>query len=201
MSEFWFKFFYAIAWPFFNLVHPGKVTGRSKVPQGPCLLCGNHTRYSDPFFILFALGRKDHPYVMAKAELLRYPVLGWILKKVGTFGVDMGKSDVRAIKEALRVLKEGNKLLLFPEGTRIRSGESQGAKTGAAMLALRTGVPIVPIWMPAKKRWFARTPVVFGDPYYPEAPETGKPTSEDYRRVADDLLARIMALGEQYHGN
>lgn len=201
MSEFWFKFLYPIAWFFFNLVHPGKVMGRTQVPQGPCLLCGNHTRYSDPFFILFALGRKEHPYVMAKAELLRYPVLGWLLKKLGVFGVDRGKADVKAIKTALRVLKEGNKLLLFPEGTRIRSGESQGAKTGAAMLALRTGVPIVPIWIPAKKRWFARTPVIFGEPYYPDAPEDGKPTPADYRRVADDLLARIMTLGEQYHGN
>lgn len=200
MSEFWFKIFYAIAWPFFNLVHPGKVSGREKVPEGPVLLCGNHTRYADPLFILFAMGRKDHPYIMAKAELLRYPILGWILKKAGVFGVDRGKSDVKAIKEAIRVLKSGHKLLLFPEGTRIKSGESQGAKTGAAMLALRTGVPIVPIWMPAKKRWFGRTPVVFGEAYYPEMADGVKPTPEDYRRVADDLLARIMALGEQYHG-
>lgn len=199
MSEFWFRFFYAIAWPFFNLVHPGRVTGRENVPEGACLLCGNHTRYADPLYIIFALGRKDHPYVMAKAELLRYPVLGWILKKVGAFGVDRGKSDVKAVKEALRVLKDGNKLLLFPEGTRIKSGEAGEAKTGAAMLALRTGVPIVPIWMPAKKKWFRRTPVVFGEPYYPEGPSEGKPTPEDYRRVADDLLARIVALGQSYH--
>lgn len=201
MSEFWFRIFYAIAWFFFNLIHPNKPVGRDQVPEGGCLLCGNHTRYSDPLFIMLALGRKDHPYVMAKAELLRYPVLGWILKKVGVFGVDRGKADVKAVKEALRILKDGNKLLLFPEGTRFRDGESQGAKTGVAMLALRTGVPIVPIWMPAKKKWFRRTPVVFGEPYYPEMPEGAKPTPADYHRVADDLLARVMALGEQYHGN
>ena len=201
MSEFWFSIFYAIVWFFFNLVHPSKIIGREKVPEGPCLLCGNHTRYSDPVFIVLAMGRKDHPCIMAKAELMRYPVLGWILKKIGAFGVDRGKSDVKAIKEALRVLKDGHKLLLFPEGTRFRDGESQGAKTGAAMLALRTGVPVVPIWIPAKKNWFRRTPVVFGEPYYPEKPADGKPTPDDYRRVADDLLARIMALGENYHGN
>ena len=201
MSEFWFRIFYPIAWIFFNLFHPGRAVGRENVPEGACLLCGNHTRYSDPLFILFALGRKDHPYIMAKGELLRYPVFGWILKKAGVFGVDRGKSDVKAIKEALRVLKDGHKLLLFPEGTRFRDGETQGAKTGAAMLALRTGVPIVPIWMPAKKKWFRRTPVVFGEAYYPDLPEGAKPTPEDYRRVADDLLERIMALGELYHGN
>ncbi len=197
MSEPWFRVLYAIVWPFFNLVHPGKVTGRAGVPQGPCLLCGNHTRLSDPFFIIFAMGRKDHPQVMAKMELMRIPVLGFLLKKVGVFGVDRGKSDVHAIKEAIRVLKEGRKLLLFPEGTRFKDGETQGAKTGAAMLALRTGVPIVPIWMPAKKKWFRRTPVVFGEPYYPPAPANGRhATPEEYRAIADDLLARIMALGE-----
>lgn len=194
MSERWFRFLYALVWPFFNLVHPGKVYGREHIPQGGALFCGNHTRLSDPFFVVFALRRKNHPYIMAKAELMRIPVLGFLLRKVGVFGVDRGRSDVSAIKEALRVLKGDGKLLMFPEGTRFKDGETQGAKTGAAMLALRTGVPVVPIWMPAKKRWFRRTPVVIGEPYWPQVPEGRKPTPEDYRRVADDLLARIMAL-------
>lgn len=195
MSEFWFRIFYALTWPFFNLFHPGRAIGRDRVPQGACLLCGNHTRYSDPFFIIYALGRRDHPYIMGKAELMRYPVLRWILKKVGLIPVDRGKSDVKAIKESLRVLKGGKKLLMFPEGTRSKHGEDDlTAKTGAAMLALRTGVPIVPVWMPAKKRWFGRTQVIFGEPYFPEVPEGRRATPEDYRRIADDLLARIRAL-------
>lgn len=200
MSEFWFRFFYVIAWLLFCLVHPRRVIGRENLPAGGCLLCGNHTHYTDPIFIALAIGVKGHPYVMAKAELMSYPVLGWILKKVGVFGVDRGKADVKAVKEALRILKDGHRLLLFPEGTRVKDGEAAEAKTGAAMLALRTGVPIVPIWMPGKKKWFRRTPVVFGEAYYPELPQGAKPTPEDYRRVADDLLERIMALGAQYGG-
>lgn len=195
MSEAWFRVLYAIVWPFFNLVHPGRAYHRERVPQGACLLCGNHTCMSDPLFIVFALGRKDHPRVMAKSSLMRIPVLGFLLKKVGVFGVDRGKSDVKAVKESIRVLKDGNKLLLFPQGTRVKEGEAGDAKTGAAMLALRTGVPIVPIWMPAKKRWFRPTPVVFGEPYYPAAPANGRhATPEEYRAIADDLLERIMAL-------
>ncbi len=197
MSEFWFRVFYAILWPFFNLVHPGRAVGRENVPKDGCLLCGNHTRYSDPLFILFALGRREHPYIMGKAELFRIPVLGWILKKAGVISVDRGKSDVKAIKESMRVLKEGSKLLMFPEGTRVKSGEDQSAKTGAAMLAVRTGVPLVPVWVPAKLGWFKRTPVVFGEPYYPQIPEGQKPTAEDYRRIADDLLDRIKVLAER----
>lgn len=194
MSEFWFKVFYAIVWPFFNLVHPGRAIGRENVPKDACLLCGNHTRYSDPLFILFALGRRDHPYIMGKAELFKIPLLGWVLKKAGVISVDRGKSDVKAIKESMRVLKEGKKLLMFPEGTRVKSGEDQAAKTGAALLAVRTGVPLIPVWVPVRVGWFKRTPVIFGEPYYPDIPEGEKPTAEDYRRIADDLLERIRAL-------
>ncbi len=197
MSEFWFGFFYTIAWVIFAVVHPRRVIGRENIPQGPCLICGNHTRYTDPIFIILSMERRDHPYILGKAELLKIPVLGWILKRVGMIPVDRGKSDVRAIKESLRVLKEGKKLLLFPEGTRVKEGQSQDAKSGAAMLAARTGVPIVPVYVPAHLGWFRRTPVVFGEAYLPALPQDRKPNAEDYRHVADDLMVRVKALAEQ----
>lgn len=127
---------------------------------------------------------------------MRIPVLGWLLKKAGVFAVARGKSDVGAIKRALKCLKEGEKLLMFPEGTRSKDGDMGEGKTGAAMLALRTGVPIVPIYIPAKKNWFCRTPVVFGEPFYPQA-EGRKGNSEDYERIAAELMSRIAALEEQ----
>lgn len=194
MSEFWFRVFYAIVWPFFNLIHPIKAVGREDVPEDGCLLCGNHTRYSDPLFIVFALGRKKHPYIMGKSELFRNPILGWILTKCGVISVDRGKSDIKAIKESLRVLKDGKKLLLFPEGTRVKEGEDQEGKTGAAMLAARTGVPIIPVYVPARLGWFKKTTVTFGAPYYPELPTDHKVNAEDYRRISDDLMERIRAL-------
>lgn len=197
MSEFWFRIFYAILWPIYNLIHPIKVVGRENVPREGCLLCGNHTRYSDPLFILFALGRKDHPYIMGKAELFQNPILGWILTKAGVIAVDRGKSDIKAIKESLRVLKDGKKLLMFPEGTRIKEGDDdQEAKTGAAMLAARTGAPLVPVWVPARLGWFKRTTVTFGPAYYPALPTDRKANSEDYRLIADELMGHIKALGQ-----
>ena len=194
MSEFWFGLCYAIAWVIFAIVHPRKVIGLENIPEGACLVCGNHTRYSDPIFIILSMDRRDHPYIMGKAELLKVPVLGWLLKRLGLIPVDRGKSDVKAIKESMRVLKEGKKLLIFPEGTRVKEGEDADAKTGAAMLAVRTGVPIVPAYVPARLGWFRRTPVIFGQAYTPALPEGQKPTAEDYRRIADDLMGRIKAL-------
>jgi len=99
----------------------------------------------DPFYVVFAFGRRYPMRAMAKIQIMRVPFIGWILGKGGVFGVDRGHADMHAVKTALKLLKDGNKLLMFPEGTRVREGEDVAAKTGAAMFATRTGVPIVPM--------------------------------------------------------
>lgn len=191
----WYSVLYCVLWPFFNLAHPCKAIGREHIPEGAALFCPNHTSLTDPLFAIFAMQLKNRPQVMAKAEIMEVPVLGWILKKAGVFAVERGKSDVGAIKQALKGLKGGDKLLLFPEGTRSKNGELGPAKGGAAMLAVRTGVPIVPMYIPAEKKWFRRTPVVFGEPYIPQIAGT-KGTSEEYETIAQDLMARIACLKE-----
>lgn len=188
-----FAVIYCIIFPFFNLFHPCKPIHRERLPQGGAILCPNHTTLNDPLLVVFALGLKTRPQVMAKAEFMRIPVIGWILSKAGVFAVNRGKADVTAVKRALKCLKDGDKLLMFPEGTRSKDGEMGEAKTGAAMFAIRTGVPIVPMYIPAEKKWFRRTPVVFGEPFCPQI-EGKKGTPEDYERVADELMERIAAL-------
>jgi len=190
-----FRILYAIIWPFFNLFHPVRAVGTENIPQGAAIICPNHTRASDPFFVVFAFKRKHIMRAMAKAEIMRVPVIGWILSKAGVFGVDRGAADINAVKTALRFLKEGNKLLMFPEGTRVEEGKNVEAKTGAAMFAVRTGTPILPVYIPAKKNWFRPTTVVIGKPFTPQVAGR-KGTSEEYRVIADDLMERIRLLGE-----
>lgn len=190
-----YRVIYAVVWPFFNLFHPVRAVGREHIPEGAALICPNHTKASDPFFVVFAFKRKHVMRAMAKAEVMRVPVIGWLLGKAGVFGVNRGAADINAVKTALRFLKEGRKLLMFPEGTRVEEGENVEAKTGAAMFAVRTGAPIVPVYIPAKKRWFRPTTVVIGQPFYPKVADR-KGTSEEYRAIADDLMARIHALEE-----
>lgn len=187
---------YPVVWFIFSIFHPCRVIGRERLPEGGVLLCGNHSALSDPLFVVCAVGHKPQLRIMAKAELLRIPILGFLLKKAGIFGVERGKSDVGAIKEAMKTLKAGQPLLLFPEGTRVRDGGEGEAHTGAAMLSTRTDVPILPVYIPTKKKWFRPITLVFGEPYKPTY-EGKKPTPEDYRRIAEDLLARIYALKEQ----
>ncbi len=191
-----YGFIWSLVWPFFNLVHPVRHVGRERIPEGAAVVCGNHTSLSDPLFVTFAMGRRHQLRTMAKAELMRVPVLGWLLGKAGIFGVERGKADVGAIKTAIKFLKSGEKILLFPEGTRVKSGEDSAAKTGAAMLAIRTGVPILPVYVPEKKNWFRFTTVVIGEPYFPEVGGT-RAGAEEYRAVAEDLMERIQALGKR----
>ena len=187
---------YPLVWIFMRIFHPWRAVGLENLPEGAALLCGNHTTAGDPLYVVGCLGRRRQIHVMAKAEVMKWPVIGFILKKAGIFGVKRGKADVAALKEAMRVLKDGERLLMFPEGTRVKEGEVSEAHTGAAMFSTRTGAPLVPVYIQPKKRRFRRTTVVFGMPYHPEF-EGRKPSPDDYQRIADDLMARIRALGER----
>ena len=196
---------YTIIWciiaPFFSIVHPCRLVGRERLPEKGGLFCANHSSLSDPLCLAVSLGVKWHMHAMAKAEFMRVPVIGWILKKAGIFAVERGKSDIGAIKTAMKFLKNDEMVLIFPEGTRIKNGvdkygnESE-AKAGAAMLAVRTGAPIVPVYIPPKKRWFRFTNVVIGEPYHPQV-ESKKCSAEEYQAIAEDLMERIHALEAQ----
>lgn len=187
---------YPIIWIYMKLFHPWRAVGAENIPEGASLICGNHTSLGDPLYVVCAMGRKRQTHVMAKAEIMKWPVVGFLLKKAGIFGVNRGKSDMAAVKEAIRVLRAGERLLMFPEGTRVKEGEVSEAHTGAALLATRTGTPLVPVYISPNKRRFRKTAVVFGQPYHPDF-EGSKPSAGDYQRIADDLLHRVRALEEQ----
>lgn len=196
-----FTVIWCIAAPFFCFVHPCRLVGRERLPAQGGLFCANHTGMSDPLCLLAALGVKWNVHVMAKAELMRVPILGWILKRAGIFGVERGKSDITAIKTAMKFLKNGESVLMFPEGTRIRNGVDRNgnaseAKAGAAMIAVRTDALLIPVYIPEKKRWFRTTKVVIGEPYKPHT-ESKKGSAEEYQQIAEDLMHRIHALEEQ----
>lgn len=191
----WFHFLYAVIWPFFHLFRPLRVMGRENIPQGAAVICPNHTTIGDPFYVVFAFGHRYPMRAMAKIQIMRVPFIGWILGKAGVFGVDRGHADMKAVKTALKFLREGNKLLMFPEGTRVHQGKDVSAKTGAAMFACRTGVPLLPVYIQPQKRLFARNLVVIGKPYYPQF-SGRKPTADELDAITDRLMDQVHALGE-----
>ena len=191
----WFHFLYAVIWPFFNLIRPIRTVGRENIPDGPAVICPNHTTIGDPFYVVFAFGRHYPMRAMAKIQIMRVPFIGWILSKAGVFGVDRGHADMKAVKTALKFLKDGNKLLMFPEGTRVHEGEDVSAKTGAAMFATRTGAPLLPVYVQQKKRLFRRNVVVIGEPFHPKF-EGRKPTTDELDAITQELMERVHHLGE-----
>lgn len=193
-----YRIFYAIVWPIWNLLFPIKTLHRERIPDGACIFCPNHTSLADPPMVCFAVTRKYHVHIMAKKSLMELPILGRIFDAIGTFGVDRGNNDINAIKSALRVLKDGRKLLMFPEGTRVGENEEGDAKTGAAMLAMKTGAPLVPIFMTRKKRLFRRSTVIIGEPYTVH-PAGKRASKEELSTAADELLRRVYALEEETH--
>ncbi len=191
-----YRFLYVFVMNVFRVFHPVRAIGRENLPEGAALICANHTAYADPLMMVLAAGRRNPLRIMAKEELFKIPIVGPVLRWVGMFGVNRGKNDMGAIRRAIQVLKEGSKMMLFPQGTRVSEEDSVSAKTGAVMIAMRSGAPLVPVYIPAKKKWFRRSTVVIGEPYYPEL--AGKRASQqEYQTIADDLLARIYALKEQ----
>lgn len=188
----WFQMVYSIAWLAYRLIYGLKVIGRENIPEGAAVICPRHCTAIDPPMVYFAMGRKHFPRVIAKQELLEIPVLGRILYNIGVFGVRRGENDMSPIKNGLRCLKEGTKLIIFPEGTRVQEGEHVEAQTGAIMFALKTGAPLVPVYLTRAKKFHQMT-MVFGEPYYPQI--AGKrATPEENRKLADELLEKIYAL-------
>lgn len=190
-----YKIVYAILWPVFRLVWPRRVFGRENILDGASIICANHSALTDPLLIAFAFGRKRMIHFMAKAELSRIPVLSWILQKCGVFFVRRGEADVGAIRTAMRYLKNGERVMMFPEGTRVSSEEGGAAKRGAVSLASRLGVPIIPVYIPRVKRPLRRMDIRIGEAYYIE-----KSARAELESSSEELMARISALGGQNDG-
>jgi 1-acyl-sn-glycerol-3-phosphate acyltransferase len=130
-----------IARAFFAL----RVDGLEHVPQtGPAILAPNHVSYVDPVLVGISIRRRAH--FMAKKELFRNPLVGWILRGVQAYPVTRERVDPSTLKRTLALLAHGHVVLMFPEGTR-GDGRTLGlAKPGIAIVAARSGVPVVPVF-------------------------------------------------------
>src|SRR5215213_820156 len=117
--------------------------GTEHVPDGGVILASNHRSFLDPFAIGCCIGRPI--YFVAKRELFRNPLLGWFLNCLGAFPIKRGASDEESMDTAFALLERGQAVVIFPEGTRIRTGSLARPKRGVGRLALQSGKPVVPI--------------------------------------------------------
>jgi 1-acyl-sn-glycerol-3-phosphate acyltransferase len=184
-----------ILWPLVHLLHPVEAKGVENLPSDqPVLLCANHSSWWDPILLISALDQAYPLRIMGKMQLFKIPVLKTFLTNLGVFPVDRGNSDIGALKKSIGSLKEGWNLLLFPEGTRVKKGKTVTVKAGAAMIAIRAGVKLLPVYIGTKKPLFRKVPMVFGKPYAPVY--TGrKGTAEEYQANADEIMRQVYELG------
>ena len=188
-----------------DVLHPVSVEGLEKLPQSGALLCPNHASNWDPILVALKLPKNYRLHIMAKEELFKFKPLGWLLRKVGAFPVSRGNNDIQSVKMAIQAIKGGDNLLIFPEGTTIHNGigHTDGlpahAKAGVAVIGIRTGATMIPVFVDGEKKPFHRTRIIFGKPYIPVY--TGRHgTSEEMQKIADDILAEAYALGGQTVG-
>lgn len=181
--------------PVIRFFFPLDVRGREHLTDEAVVLCPNHSNALDPILLACAM-RYDVPLqFMAKKQIMDVPFIGWLAGKMGAFGVDRGNSDIAAIKNSIRCLKEGWKLIIFPEGTRVKEGEEVEAKGGAAMIAIRSGVRMQPVYIGTKKCLFRKTKVVFGPAYAPVY-SGRKGTAEEYQANVEEVMRQVKELGD-----
>lgn len=141
----------------FKAVMRLEVSGLSNVPaEGSVVLASNHVNNWDVFAMQLATPRTI--FYMAKAELFRFPPLGWLLRNCGAFPVYRGEKDAWALQHARRVLDAGQVLGMFPEGHRSRGRGLLPAKTGSARLAIESKCPIVPMAISGTERFLCDLP-------------------------------------------
>lgn len=176
--------------PFMKIFYPYEVIGNENIPEGPAILCANHSNLIDPVLVAIAMDRKKHfAKFMGKKELFNKPILGNILSKMGGIPVDRDQNDIEAVKTTLATLKDGEKVMIFPEGTR-QSEDGHEAKVGVVRIAIKTKVPLVPIYIPRQKKLFKKVKIIIGESYYLESVP-----KDEYRRLTDELMENIKILG------
>ncbi len=135
---------YLLVFPLFRLLFRGRTAGNANVPlSGALVVVANHGSHLDPPLLGHALGRPVA--FMAKAELFRVPLLGPIIRACGAYPVARGASDREAIRTATDRLEEGWATGVFIDGTRQQDGRVNNPLPGAALLAARAGVPLLPV--------------------------------------------------------
>lgn len=181
----------------FNL----KVYSRENlVEDGPAIVASNHQSYLDPPLIGCAHHREL--YYLARKNLFDRKIFGWLLTGVNAIPVDRERGDITAIKTIIRLLKEGRRIIIFPEGTRSPDGRLQPGKSGLGMMIAKTLAPVVPVRLfgtfealpkNGQLRLFPVS-IVVGKPLRFTEQDVAAQDRELYQRLSDRVMEQIASL-------
>ena len=194
-----FYFIKALLLAAFNIAYNIKVEGRENIPDGvPVIYASNHRTNADP--PLVGAVAKGKYAIMAKEELFRNKLFGWLIRSLGAFPVSRGKGDMTVIDTACDRIAGGRSLIIFPEGTRSKDGKVHRGHSGAALIAARSGAQVVPVGVcfGEKLRFRTKITVKFGEPIDPKEyiESAEEPNSRQLVKLKNRYMADIKLLVE-----
>ena len=193
----WLNFFKAIVVPFYWLVKPFRFYGPKKVKDGPCVYVCNHYGMFDPIYP--AVTTSEGIHFIAKKELTKTPVIGWAMRKIKGIAANRDGNDLRVVMDSFKCLKNGEKIALFPEGTRNKIGaELLPFHHGAAMISIKTKAPIIPMMIYEKPRVFRMSHILIGEPFELTEYYDRKLTEEEMNEADEKIRQRMLDMRAQH---
>lgn len=186
-----YKFAKSLVWTALYPVYRFDIKGLEHFPKtGGILICTNHIDALDPPVVGITSPRPVH--FMAKEELFNMPVLKPLLPKVNAFPVKRGLSDREALRRALAILKGGDVMGIFPEGTRSKNGELGKGFSGAGFFALKGEADVVPCAIIGPYKPFKRLKVVYGEPIIMQPYRDQKASADEVTTVIMERIQKIL---------
>ena len=179
-----------------RVVHPERM-----VESGPLIIAVNHSSFFDP--PLAGTCSRRGVYYLARKTLLKWPFFGPLFPAMNVIPVERDGNDMSALREVIKKIKEGNAVVLFPEGTRSPDGRLQPARAGIGLVIAKTGAPVLPMRIfgayeafPKKAKGLRATQitVVLGEPLHFTREEIENPSRENYQILGNRVMDAIAAL-------
>ncbi len=179
-----------------RVIHPERM-----VESGPLLIAVNHSSFFDP--PLAGICSRRGVFYLARKTLLKWPFFGPLFPAMNVIPVERDGNDMSALREVIKKVKEGNAVLLFPEGTRSLDGDLQPARAGIGLVIAKTGAPVLPMRIfgayeafPKNARHFqlSQITVVIGEPIHFSAEEISNTSRETYQLLSNRVMDSIAAL-------
>lgn len=194
-----YKFVQVVTYLIYKIFYRLNTTGIENIPEtGGCIIASNHAAVLDPPALGCVVPREVSFF--AKKELFPVPVVGWFISYTKAIPVDRQGYSAGALKALVKSLKSGRPAIMFPEGTRTRTGEFLKPKTGVGMAAVMTGVPVVPCWIQGSykaKPFVSKITIHFLPPFRPDKIEATT-KKEHYLLVSEQIMCDISKLREKH---
>ncbi|MEE1050062.1 MAG: lysophospholipid acyltransferase family protein [Clostridia bacterium] len=169
-----------------------KIEGIENIPnEGGFLVCANHKSLLDPPLLAVCLPVQMN--FMAKEELFKNKLFGGLIGALGAFPVKRGSGDIGALKTAIKVVKEGGRLVIFPEGARSPKGYMHKGKAGAVLIATKAKANILPIGISGEYKIFSGITVRIGKPVELEPYFGVKNDSETLQDITDNMIMPVIS--------